>query len=508
MEELTNLEKYLIKNVTGDTKTVITNTTIPEVIFSNENIFPENVFPIEIENMLKSFSVSNNIKYDIMTTHFLCAFGFALCHRYEVKIHKTWFIRPNLWVITISQSGTNKTGLMQSVYKPIVDKDFELKVKFESDVDIYKKQQKMEKLKVKQKKNPDAVNLCAEDIINIQQHLDNQSGFNFAEPRLLSVKNEDFTFAEILSQLDYKHNDGRQQIVIYDEMLGLFKSFNSYGGTHDEEIYNKLYDYGSYTVKRKNSELNSVIREKCVCLGGSTQKPTLFQMFIPERIYNGNIYRHCFAIDDDKEFVNPLNNINNKDNLTYDEHLERYCKIITKLLANFHYNINRKEIKYSPEAFEYWKHYIDECNEIYGENDNSLSVFGKMINTITKYVIIINRLNTIDYSAEEPTIIDTDNNLIISLDEIKKACRINDFYLKNIFKVLDYTGNKINKVAKNFIELEFIEELPQSFSTAIFIDKYMLKMNVSESTANRRLKKFKNDGFFKKNKQGEYYKPN
>jgi hypothetical protein len=475
-------------------------------MFPDENLFPEGVFPMEIENMLKSFGVSNNIKYDIMTTHFLCAFGFALCHRYEVKIHKTWLIRPNLWVITIGQSGTNKTGLMQTVYKPIVDKELELVLKYKNDCDIYKKQQKIEKVKTKQKKNPDSVDLSEKDITNIEQHLDNQSGQNFGEPTEFSTKNEDFTFAQILKQLDYKHNDGRQHIIIYDEMLGLFKSFNSYGGTHDEETYNKLYDYGSMTVKRKNGELNSIIKEKCVCLGGSTQKPTLFQMFTPERIYNGNIYRHCFAIDDDNEYVNPLNNINDKDNLTYDQHLEMYCKIITKLLANFSYNVNRKELKYSQEAFEYYKNYIDECNNNYGENENSLSVFGKMINSITKYAIILNRLNSIDYSDENPTI--NDDDLTINLNEIIKACQINEFYIKNIFKVLDYTGNKVNKIAKNGTELKFLDELPMTFKTKDFIDKYMVEMNVSESTAKRRLKKFTNDGGFKRNRNGEYYKPN
>lgn len=486
---------------------------VPEALLNDnsyispeENFFPDDTFRPEIVEVLKSFGVSNNIKYEVIALHFLCAFGFSLCHKYEFVMHGTWKIRPQLWVISVGKSGTNKTGLINSVYSPIIDKDIELAIKYKNDCDIYDKQQKMEQLKIKKSKNPESVDLSEKAISDIQQHLDNKSGMNFNKPTELSTKNEDFTFAQILQQLDIKHNDGRQHIIIYDEMLGLFKGFNSYGGTHDEENYNKLYDDSSMTVKRKNGELNNIIKKgKCVCLAGTTQIQTLFQMFTPERVYNGNIYRHLFMIDDNNKFINPLNNIGDQNNLIYEENFKKYSKLILGLLSDYHFNINRTELKYTPEAFEYYKKHIDTCNKKYSENKNSLSVFGKMINTITKFAIIINRLDDIDFGCDDWKM--TDNNIEINLNQIKRACRLNEYFINATFYVLDYTGNKANKVAENDKEFKFIDDLPQRFETSYFVDKYVALMNCSIRKAKSRLADFKKNGDFKSDIQGKYYKP-
>ena len=184
-----------------------------------------------------------------------------------------------------------KTPLMDAITKPIKKKEQEVK-------EEYKKQLAQFKQYTDERKKGCLIDAEQETID--QWLLDNFGCKNTPnEPQNATLIVGKYTPEGMDRVLSDKCNDGKAVLLLSDEVLSIFKSFNQYSRGSGEEDFLKYFNYGSENVIRADLTKQVYIREKNVSVIGCTQSDTIFDVITPSRISNGNAFRWLYIIEDE-----------------------------------------------------------------------------------------------------------------------------------------------------------------------------------------------------------------
>ncbi|HLO60939.1 MAG TPA: DUF3987 domain-containing protein [Bacteroidales bacterium] len=458
--------------------------------------------PGSLNEINRRFAEMLNVNEAVVISQTLTVLGWSLCNRYESTITSTWYYRPNLWCMSVLPSGANKSGSLDTAFKPLESLNAEVYSKYLKQKEAWEAVQKAERQKSRKQKDPESVTKSIEEIDRALNYKLYNAGHNITvdKPVKYECYLENMTMQGMLRSL--MNNEGRAAIIRYDEIAGFYTSLNNSGS--DETDLNKLYDYSSYKKTRQDSTLDAFIREKTVSLISTTQKKFLFDIFKQMRIDNGNLFRFLFVFEssdgDDKRFVNPFN-INIGKKTAFEDAMRDYMELFNHFLPSYESTPSRINLQITDEVMIHLAIVRDEITQYYADKCESgllASIIAKFDGYLVKFAIILNRI----WAYYE----NTEDDITLKDVDFDRASVLVKYYLDNTLKVLEYVSNPANRLVDNPKELDFIAEMPDNFSTSAFIDKYIVKYNCGKRTAEKYLSTLKNKGLIRKNKQGEYYK--
>lgn len=470
------------------------------------NEFPIDAIPEFLRKNIIDYCEINRAHLDSIATNILNICGFVLCNDFQVTVKRGWIERPNLWTIQIAKTGSGKSHQFDDAINRVNYKDASLHDNYNEKMSIY--QGYLDLHKSVKKDDNGAVQLRnylhSYDLSHMVDSIE-ENGPEVLKPIKLNCSVENFTFEGLYKTLE--NNSKKPLLIKYDEVKGLFNSFNRFTKSDDEEAFLKLYNYSSFKKTRQDENASAYIKEKTVSLIGTTQKAALFDIFKEHRIENGNVFRFLFVVDENYESVNVFKSLNA--DTVGSNPLEQFYKFCDFYLNNFELDDVKKNLVMTDECYDYLATWRDEMNSKFTTKGYDIEIYdaamGKMDSYIHRIAIIISRLRLFnEYESTFNGHLLLDNK--IELIDYQNSAKLVEYYVKTLFKITEMVVLKYNKFFKNKEEIEFFEDLTNSFSFSMFKIQHSKMMGVHIKTSEKRLRQFVSVGLIKKNRNGEYYK--
>ena len=467
--------------------------------------FPIEVFHPSIQNTIREMNMYMTHNINASCGQMLTAIAYSLNNTYEVEPVKGRIIRPNLWSMYVSPSGAGKTPLMDAITKPIKKKEQEIKEEYKKQLAQFNQYTEERKKGCLTDKDQETID---------QWLLDNFGCKNTpTEPQNATLIVGKYTTEGMDRVLSDKCNDGKAVLLLSDEVLSIFKSFNQYSRGSGEEDFLKYFNYGSESVIRADSAKQVYIREKNVSVIGCTQSDTIFDVITPNRISNGNAFRWLYIVEDELDVNKNAFEAMLLAQPEYDV-METYNKMIERFLLCYNTSVVRIPLTLSQDCIKYAANWLNEVKNTEYDIDikTLMNITSKMEDYLIKIAIVLNRSrkhldneinNGLNTEIESAELADS-----IELVDMENAAKVVNYFINNTIKILNKVSDVDNKHFKTEAEKEFFDSLPITFKNTDFTGLYVNKGLGSLRTAQRKLKKLlsKEVKLITRNAKGEFYK--
>ena len=441
-----------------------------EFRYKNEkkfNRFPIEVFPLEIQEIVKATNENLNFPIDFIGASILYAVSVSIGNTHRVEVKRGWLESSVLYLAIVAKAGTNKSHPLSFALQPIVEQDKITYRQYEQQRQTYEK------------------SICLSRKEREQQFIDEPT-----KPIWQKFLLSDFT-PEALAEV---HKFNKRGIGVYvDELAGWFKNFNRYNKGSEMEFWLSVWSGKPINIDRKTGE-PVFIPLPFISVCGTIQNGILNELAKDSRTQNGFIDRILFVMPDNLE-------------KTYwsetelsSEVPENWRKIISRLLClniinDETQNPSPEILKLSKEAkkilFEWQKGNTDQSNDI--ENETVSSIYSKLEMYAVRLALILEMMS---YSCNES------NKETISENSIKGALKLVEYFKNTAIKVSSIVSDFNPLENQPFDKQSVYKALPNSFTTEIGLE-IAKKMGVPERTFKRFLKR---QELFNSVKWGQYKK--
>jgi hypothetical protein len=431
------------------------------------NRFPIEVFPLEIQEIVKATNANLNFPIDFIGASILYAVSVAIGNTHRVEVKRGWLESSVLYLAIVAKAGTNKSHPLSFALQPIIEQDKITYRQYEQQRQTYEKSICLSKKEREQQ--------CIEEPI---------------KPIWQKFLLSDFT-PEALAEV---HKFNKRGIGVYvDELAGWFKNFNRYNKGSEMEFWLSVWSGKPINIDRKTGE-PVFIPLPFISVCGTIQNGILKELAKDSRTQNGFIDRILFVMPDNLE-------------KTYwsetelsPEVPENWKKIISGLLC---LNITNDEtqnpspeiLKLSKEAknilFEWQKGNTDQSNDI--ENEGVSGIYSKLEMYAVRLALILEMMS---YACNKS------NKETISENSLKGALKLVEYFKNTAIKVSSIVSDFNPLENQPFDKQSLYKALPNSFTTEIGLD-IAKNMGVPERTFKRFLK---HQELFNSVKWGQYKK--
>jgi len=291
--------------------------------------FPITVFPNWIQNFCNDVAHTQQVPIDMVAMGVLNTFACACMKKITFQVTKTWKQDLNLYTLTLAPSGSNKSGVVSLLRKPIVDYEDEFNESNEAALNtkIYEWEVNEMKLKEIKKKlaNPD---ITEENEQYYTAQMEYTSGkLTGLKPSKLRLLCDDAT-VEKVAQLMY-HNDGKMAII-EPEGHGFFSKLQGqYSNGCNLDLFLKADEDSHVLVDRVNNEREDFkITYPRLTIGLACQ-PSVVQNLKTELHGTGLFAR--FLISDNADKFKPRKLVNDKADQTTERQYDRAVKTLLSL---------------------------------------------------------------------------------------------------------------------------------------------------------------------------------
>jgi len=431
------------------------------------NRFPFEVFPLQIQQIVKATNESLNFPIDFIGASLLYAVSIAVGNTHRVEVKRGWLESSVLYLAIVAPAGTNKSHPLSFALQPIVEQDKKTYRQYEQLRQNYEKAVNLSKKEREQKDIEETIKPVWEKF-------------------LLS----DFT-PEALAEV---HKSNKRGIGVYvDELAGWFKNFNRYNKGSEMEFWLSVWSGKPINIDRKTGE-PVFIPLPFISVGGTIQNGVLNELAKENRTQNGFIDRILFVIPDNikKEYWSETD--------ICDQVSENWQCIISNLLSlsitnDETLNPSPEILKFTPEAkqilFDWQKANTDQSNN--SGNEVISGVYSKLEMYAVRLALIIEMMR---YACNES------DKKAISVEAIQGALRLIEYFKNSAIKVHSIISND-NPLDKHPYDKQALyNALSNTFTTEIGLD-----VAVSFGVPERTFKRFLTEtDLFKKISRGEYEK--
>lgn len=434
------------------------------------NPFPIEVYPLQIQEIIKATNQSLLYPIDFISSSILSAMSIAIGNTYRIEVKLGWTESALLFMALVGSPGINKSHPISFALNPIQNADaksFKEYEKAKKEFDDYLKLTKEEKKATG--KNPSDIPFWKQTIVS-----------DTTQEALIDV-----------------HKGNLRGIGMYhDELASWFKNFNRYNNGSEEEFYLSTWSGKPWKVNRKTAGNYFILLPYMPIIG--TIQPGVLIGFATNRVENGFLDRILFVM--------PSNLI--KESWSESELdpkiFEQWDKIITKLF-NMTYrfdqdgNLQPDVLKLSSNAksrlFQWQRELTRRSNE--SSDDDDKGIYSKMEIYVTRFALI---LELAKYGCEG---IEGSSRESISLDSVEGAIQLAEYFIKNAFKARDLISidDPFSKLPQN--KKALYDALPQAFTTDEGVTISVNKPFLQERAAK---KFFQDKNLFKRIKHGHYEK--
>ena len=466
---LFNLERFkhgiAVEDIKGEAEQKIKEGN--EAKEKQKNPFPVEVFPLPIQQIIKSTNENLNFPIDFIGASLLYAASVAIGNTHKVEVKKGWLESSVLYLAIVARAGTNKSHPLSFALNPIVEQDKRTYSQYEQQRQDFEK----------------AVSLSKKE--RNQQSIDEP-----IKPIWKKFLLSDFT-PEALAEV---HKFNKRGIGVYvDELAGWFKNFNRYNKGSEMEFWLSVWSGKPINIDRKTGE-PVFIPLPFISVGGTIQNGVLNELAKENRTQNGFIDRILFVIPDNiqKEYWSETD----LSPVISDNWQNIMSRLLDLSIINDNTNNPQPEIlKFSSEAkqilFKWQKVNTDQSNDI--ENEAVSGIYSKLEMYAVRLALILEMMN---YACDQG------NKKEISVNAIQGALRLIEYFRNSALKVHSIIMND-NPLGKHSLDKQSLyKALDHSFTTEIGL-RVAEKLGIPERT----FKRFLKDGsLFENISRGKYKK--
>lgn len=396
--------------------------------------FPIEALPKELKQYGLELAEELQVPVDMVATAILATLALANQGKYMIEGKSGWIESLNIYAINIAKPSERKSPTMAKIIKPILEYEKEenekrkLEVKNSKDIsEMY--ENRLKNLKAKIPKTGDDEYSIEKQISEINELL-----VNFKAIKFLRLIVDDIT-PEALSSIMAENN----------ERIGIFSSeggiFDIIAGRYNNNIANfdillKGYSGDRTSIDRKGRE-TEVLNTPYITMMLFTQPIVLEEVFSNYQFRGkGLCARLLYCYPESK-----VGNRNVNSGAATKEAEENYNNMIKNLLKKE--ATTPKILQLSSEAYTLSQHFAECLEELL--KDELLEVedwAGKLHGNILRIAGNIHLAENID-----------SDNLIISVDTMKKAIKIGWYYLENAKAIYNIMGeySRDEQIAKKII---------------------------------------------------------
>jgi hypothetical protein len=390
--------------------------------------FPVEVFPDEIQHIIKETNEHLNYPIDFIGSSLLYAASVAIGNTHVVELKKGFIQNAVIYLAIVGRPGTNKSHPLTFALQPIVERDKESYAKFKTEMKEYKATEKIDK-----------------------------EGVSKAKPHWLKHLVSDYTPEALVSV----HEINRRGIGIYvDELAGWFKNFNRYNKGSEQEFWLSAWSGKAITIDRKSSD-PILISDPFISVAGTIQNGMLKELAGKNRSENGFIDRMLFAFPEklkknywsDKEVT-----------LTSFDSWNEILSIILDIELIFEETIFKPEIlKFSEEALEillsWQKSNTDKSNEV--ESEEIAGIYSKLEIYVLRFSLILELLQFACKEGDKST---------ISKESVLGAIKLAEYFENTAISVKSHVL-AITPVDKlSLLQAKVYKALPELFRTGMGVE--------------------------------------
>jgi len=422
---------------------------------SKEGIFPIDIFPSEIIEVLIECNNTLNYPLEYLGSSILSAAALAIGNTYHIEFKKGFVQKATIFMVLVGKPGDIKSHPLNFAFKPVRDKD---DIAHKEYIKAYSEYENS-------KKNNDSI----------------------ADPKPIFKKFElnDFT-PESLIKI-HSHNKRGVGINV-DELAGWIKNFQRYNKSSEAEMYLSIWTGNPISIDRKGDEPIR-INDPFVNVIGTMQTKIIDELAKDNRSNNGFIERLLFAIVE-----NPPPLLWN-DKEIKQEDVSKYVCMIDRLFSLEYVDYEPNIMHFSKDAKQHlinWQN--NKRNDLQNNGlDNELSIQAKLEIYAIRFSLIIQLM----FWA-----VGRKNKGKVELFAVEKAIKLIEYYRLNALKIHQriFDKNPIDDLHNT--HKFFYESLSDKFSTAEALVKGK-EIEIPERTVKNLLKKKE---LFKKINHGVYTK--
>lgn len=421
------------------------NTNLSDIIdreFKEKDTFPIDIFPIQIQELIKDAENTVGFNPEYFSTGILSVCSTAIGTSIDLD-NGSYKTSPILWLAIVGRSGTGKTHPLSLAIKPLKEKDKQHFIEYQ---ELYKKYE-----------------------------LEESKG---NKPKYISSVLSDFTIEKLAETLQF--ND-KGVVIFKDELIGWINSFDQYNSGGEQQKYIELFN-GQPLSKDRVSTKAIRVEKPIVNILGGLQPKVLKKMASNNRNEDGFLSRFLFVYPDNLE-PNLFTGKNIKD-----ENLENYTRFILNL-----YEAPKMTLKVSENQkniFKKWQH------------KKAVKYFNDEIENViqSKLETYVWRLALIIEIMQQASTCNFNNS--ITDESVEKAIILIEYFRQNSLKVYDkiLSNNPLEGLPLNKIEL--YKKLPEKFKRNEVLPLFK-EFNINGGSINRFLN---NPIFIRINNCGNYKK--
>jgi len=235
------------------------------------NPFPVEVFPFQIQQIMKATYESLDFPIDFIGASMLYATSVSIGNAFHVEVKVGWRESPVLYIAIVGRPGTNKSSPLSFAVQPLIDHDIKT---YHSYLGQLKEFDEAAKLTEKERKQ-------------LGMEMPDKPAW---QKNLLS----DYT-PEALAEV---HSYNKRGIgVCVDELAGWFKNFNKYNKGSEMEFWLSAWSRKPITIDRKTAE-PIFIPLPFISVVGTIQTGIIKELGKENRTENGFLDRILFVIPD------------------------------------------------------------------------------------------------------------------------------------------------------------------------------------------------------------------
>lgn len=415
----------------------------------SKNIFPVEVFPLAVQEIIKATNESLNFPIDFIGVSMLYAGSVAIGNAFKIEIKKGFQESALLYLAIVARPGTNKTHPLTFAIQPIIDRDTKTYQEYKQALQEYEKAVKLSKAEKQLQDIPEPI-----------------------RPAWKKFLLSDYT-PEALAAV---HLFNLRGIGVYcDELAGWFKNFNRYNKGSEMEFWISTFNSKPINIDRKTNE-PIFIPKPFISVAGTIQTGILKELAKDSRTQNGFIDRILFVIPDNiqKEYwgeteLNPLI-------------IQNWAGIISHLLnlpVQWDDTLNPVPgvLYFTPEAktllFKWQKENTDKCND--AESEALAGIFSKLDMYVARLALILQLMR---WACKEG------NKEAVSIEAVKGAIELIEYFRLSAVKVYSILSNNNPLGNLPADKRNFYNALPECFTTDL-AQQTAKQFEINERTVRR-----------------------
>jgi len=356
--------------------------------------FPITIFPKWLQTYCENVAHTQQVPTDMVAMMMLSCFSTACMKKISIEVSPNWKQDLNLYLLTLAPSGTNKSGVVKVLRKPITDYEENYNISNHSDL-----QQKKSDWRTATNQLKEIEKELAKPTISDKQSQTYKAKRNLLieqlngqEPTEMRLLCDDATI-EVMAKL--MHENGGKLAMIEAEGHGFIQKLQGqYSGTSNLDLVLKSDEDPTFRVDRINSERKGFLIKNPRMTIGLACQPSIFKNLKQELHGTGLFARFLISNSTHKFKARKLNN-DKPDELAQKNYERSIKQILTRK--------NEITLKLAPDAYDLFNEIFNGIqNELFNGdlmNEPGKSFGGKLAGRIARIIGIVHMMEQTGYAS-------------------------------------------------------------------------------------------------------------